>query len=411
MLKVRAYSEELFIDLSSSRALTLGHEVNIPETELLILRIHAAYKGPVFTHVQERVRREERLRSSEHWTELVHVVGRLMTYKQAIDVAAMVSEEWPELFRNFHITMVPSSAPASQVLNGRALTAAQIIQKSTAIVSDADLIREFHAQAQNLQAHGLDDKIKEEWSKKQRQISYVHAEMQLLRWLETTEGGIDESRFFEGIKFIGTSKPPCKLCWYFFKAYAPDVEVRMTHWNPYLNWRLPDMPAPDAARVIHRLRGNICDDLKRALTSKERDGRPHDSSNYSTRQGAQSHEWRDDASVTTHFAADSDDMEATEPDPVDTLPGRSVPDENSATLRYLSAQASLDDVLSPMSALSLRSGQPEPRRAQAVPHRQPQVNARRINRTVAVVETDDEEDGGTLLFRGRQALLTEAVRT
>lgn len=267
---------------------TCSLKVNVPATEQLIWLIYRVYKSTVFKSVHDEVSNEERVQNSNCWTELVHVVGRLMSYKQAIEVSTFVQERWPELFDNFEVIMVPSASCLSKVLNARVLTAEEIIRKTT---SDSDMLQELNDQAESLQGFWrLDHRIREKWTEKPR--PGVHAEMQVFHWIENTEGGTSMARFFLETKYIGTSKPPCKLCHYFFEKYPTDVQVRPSHGNSYMTWRTPDIYVDQGPRavklrkkVIQEIKYCIRNDIAQALKEKQRDGRPHDSSNYASRNG------------------------------------------------------------------------------------------------------------------------------
>lgn len=47
--------------------------------------------------------------------------------------------------------------------------------------------------------------------------------------------------------FIATSKPPCRLCYYYFEEAVHDFQVQPPHMNLYSKWRLPDVEAGDDA--------------------------------------------------------------------------------------------------------------------------------------------------------------------
>ncbi|OIW30708.1 hypothetical protein CONLIGDRAFT_288699 [Coniochaeta ligniaria NRRL 30616] len=388
-----------------------GGGVNIAATEQLIWSVHSAYKSPVFKIVQDRALKEERGKSSTHWTELIHVTGRLMTYKQAIDLCFMVRETWPQLFQDVHITMVQSDASAPQVLNTRALTAKEIIGKMT---SDKPKLEELFASVDKLGDLGikLDQEIKKEWSKtiKSKDIC-VHAEINLFQHLEMTEGG---RRFFQGIEFIGSSKPPCKLCSYFFQVYPTDVEVRPSHRNLYGTWLMPDicpdLPSTrgqmDSLEMGRKIAERLLGDLLQAVRARERDGGPHDSSNYSTRRGPQSQQFLEDMS---HRTENSDLPHETGLGETDTIDSWSRHGESSHVLGAMSTvrvQASIDDMSRDMGSLSIRSGQPGTWRMRPSRGAQSRGPAQMPCRTVVEIESDDDDGGGTLLFEGRGSLRT-----
>jgi len=393
-------------------ATDIGVAVDIPATERLIWSVYDVYKSPVFGLVQRRVLTEERHGSSTHWTELIHVVGRLMAYKQAIDVSFMARNTWPQLFEDFDITMVPSSTSATKVLNNKVMTAKAILHKLT---SEEEILEELYAGAeknQTLQGVGLDEEIKTEWLRKPKDGVYVHAEINLLQYLERTEGGTEDSRFFQGIKFIGTSKPPCKLCAYFFQAYPTDVAVRSSSLNLYSTWLMPEIfihqpntrGGIDTLKVARTIRGRLLDDLLQTFRSGEKDGRPNDSSNYSTRRGPQSQHQLEDMSNRSEASNVSDATEVDGTGSIALSPSTAEHFNNPAVMRYFQAQASIDELTANMRSMSLPPSQPTSRTALTPARNQVKTTAQTSCPTTVVIETDDEdEDGGVLLFHGRRS--------
>ncbi|KAH7161792.1 hypothetical protein EDB81DRAFT_925497, partial [Dactylonectria macrodidyma] len=250
----------------------------------LIESIGQLFKSDTFVLVGPRLAREENLMSARHWSDCIHAAGRLLSYRRTVDVMLLVASTWPQLFDEFQICMIPSSLGISDALRGPPLTAEQIVRKTT---SDQGLLGRLSEQLQQLSTHDLDGDIREIWSHAPKPI--VHAEILVHHWLENTRGGIRPERFFNRWKFIGSSKPPCKLCSYFFGEYPTDVQVRPSHQNVYFPWRMPNVyehQGNDAAltrmRVMGRIKTRICADIARILSERLSDGRPHDSSAYAT---------------------------------------------------------------------------------------------------------------------------------
>ncbi|KAF5584020.1 uncharacterized protein FSUBG_12934 [Fusarium subglutinans] len=220
--------------------------------------------------------------STTHWSDFVHVAGRLLTYKRAVDLMDLVAKIWPQLFSNIQVCMIPSSSTVPGVLPTNPWTAAQIMRKMT---SDESLLGRFAAQLGSLSVHDIDVKVSELWRSAPKPL--VHAEVLVHDWLENTEGGIRPERFFNRWKFIGSSKPPCKLCSYFFDEYPTDVQVRPSHQNAYFTWRMPDVyeyQGEESIRkrmlVMDSIKTRIRADVMRILSEKLADGRTHDSSAY-----------------------------------------------------------------------------------------------------------------------------------
>ncbi|KAF4501992.1 hypothetical protein FAGAP_1783 [Fusarium agapanthi] len=220
--------------------------------------------------------------STTYWSDFVHVAGRLLTYKRAVDLMDLVAKIWPQLFSDIQICMIPSSSTVPGILPMNPWTAAQIMSKMT---SDESLLGRFAAQLGSLSVHDIDAKVSELWRSAPKPM--VHAEVLVHDWLENTEGGIRPERFFNRWKFIGSSKPPCKLCSYFFDEYPTDVQVRPSHQNAYFAWRMPDVyeyQGEEASRkrmlVMDSIKTRIRADVMRILSEKLADGRTHDSSAY-----------------------------------------------------------------------------------------------------------------------------------
>jgi hypothetical protein len=150
------------------------------------------------------------------------------------------------------------------------------------MTSDPTAIESCRAHAQELEKFEVDKSIqKQAGNKTFRPI--VHAEVLLLDSL-CRDGGTRSSRFFGGYRYIGCSKPTCRLCDYYFSFHASGVEVRPTHRNLYLNWRMPDMyrnqgPGAEKERekIINKILGRVREDAFRTLTEKVPERKLHDS--------------------------------------------------------------------------------------------------------------------------------------
>ena len=240
----------------------------------------------ILAAIRRRAAREEERHGSTStcWCDLNHVIGRLHSYKKTVETLINMHTTWPELFTEFEITHIPSSTKMAKPLKEVPWTAEEIIHRVT---SDPALLERYTAQVQALQKFGLDEEIAEKWRKGLE--PRVHAEVLVHHWLENTEGGIRPERFFKGIKFIGSSKPTCKLCSYFFDEHETDVEVRPSHMNIYPDWRLPDVyshQGPEAEKkrqvLLDKIKVRIGADIGRTLREKLADGRRYDSKTDST---------------------------------------------------------------------------------------------------------------------------------
>jgi hypothetical protein len=243
-----------------------------------------AIDGLHHSDVNELIRKrtnEGRINESDHWCELRHAAGRLLSYLQAVNILIETRRQWPELFDEFQVHYTASSAPGPNPLrkSGNKLCADAIIGRMT---SEPKLMESYKTQAQELQKFELDGIIRGLAVRKGfRPI--VHAEVLLLEALERN-GGTHPSKFFNGYKYIGCSKPSCRLCDYYFSNHQSGVQIRPAHRNLYQNWRMPDLFQDQGPRVekerkilMNKILLLIRKDGFRVLSEKLPDGKKHDS--------------------------------------------------------------------------------------------------------------------------------------
>jgi hypothetical protein len=250
--------------------------------EILIQSIDRLYQSEIDGLIRNRTK-EGRMNESECWCEFRHAAGRLLSYLKAIEFLVSTRKRWPELFEDLEVRYIHSSTPAQNPLRTRdrleELSAECIIGRMT---SDPKVMATYRAHAQELQKFGLDGKIRNHAGKKKfRPI--VHAEVLLLEWLETN-GGTHLSRFFNNYKYIGCSKPTCRLCDYYFSVHTSGVAVRPTHRNLYHSWRMPDVYQDQGPRAVkerekfmNEMLVRIREDAFRTLIEKLPEGKHHDS--------------------------------------------------------------------------------------------------------------------------------------
>lgn len=227
--------------------------------------------------------KEGRIDESERWCELRHFIGRLLSYLQTAKLFVQIPRRWPELFDNLEVCGVASSVPDECPLR-RKLSAADIIGRMTSNVREQ---KKFKAHAEELQMFGLDQSL-QTYAQNRNLRPFIHVEVLLLDSLEN-DGGTRSSRFFSGYRYIGTSKPTCRMCSYYFSAHSSDVEVRQTHRNLYRNWRMPDVyedQGPDAVKnrqlLMDKVLNRVREDVFRILKEKLAEGKRHDSNTNST---------------------------------------------------------------------------------------------------------------------------------
>ncbi|KAJ9156396.1 hypothetical protein NKR23_g1159 [Pleurostoma richardsiae] len=158
----------------------------------------------------------------------------------------------------------------------------------------------YLAQAEDLQKFNLDGLIKKKIQNKKWR-PYVHAEILVHSYL--MERGIQHSRkYWNGWKYIGSSKPACRLCSYYFQDHKDRVQVRSSHLNLYASWRLPDVYADqgpiaeqERQELLEKIIDRVQEDVKRTLDEKIPHGKNHDSNTHSR--------------LHDYFQPDSDDCE------------------------------------------------------------------------------------------------------
>lgn len=130
------------------------------------------------------------------------------------------------------------------------------------LTKDPDVLNAYYGEADRLQKLGLDKKIKDN-AKPSKFTPIIHAEVNLCDNIlreERSPHGEGRVRFFnESVfgRYIGSSKPTCRLCdLYFHAPSGPNIEVRKPHQNLYYNWRAPD---------VYRQDGLAADQARKAI--------------------------------------------------------------------------------------------------------------------------------------------------
>ncbi|KAJ0124999.1 hypothetical protein J7T55_006342 [Diaporthe amygdali] len=248
-------------------------------TDLMIF-IKILSKSPAYKSLQEKAVSNTGERSS--WAELRHAAGRLLSYLQAANTLIEARKKWECLFHDFEVDYVRSSTLLSNPINDKKVTAEAIIGRMT---GDATKMQAYRADAEELQKFDLDLKIKDQVTKSSFK-PLVHAEVLVHQSILDESGptGLRSSQFFNGYKYIGSSKPTCRLCDYYFTASASGIEVRETHRNLYVSWRAPDVYADqgEAAikqrkQVIMKVLDRVREDTFRTLSEKVPERKQHDS--------------------------------------------------------------------------------------------------------------------------------------
>lgn len=213
---------------------------------------------------------------SNPWAEMRHAAGRLLSYFEGVQtlIEAREQPQWAQLFHEFEIVCLPSSEPHPNPIVGprRNAGAADILGRMTS-AHDTSKLTTFQDGAAELQRFGLDENIRKQTHS--RHFSpIVHAEILVHESLVDA----DDLRFFEGYRYIGTSKPTCRLCDYYFRAMSRTmgdrVQVRQSHGNLYLNWRAADAYSDQLGAVkrrediLNEMIGYVRQDTYRTLKDK-----------------------------------------------------------------------------------------------------------------------------------------------
>ncbi|KAL5585528.1 hypothetical protein FOVSG1_014917 [Fusarium oxysporum f. sp. vasinfectum] len=179
---------------------------------------------------------------------LRHHLGRLHSLRQASEAIIDASTKWPSLFKDFTVSYISSSRLRRFTrLHGPHASPTEIIE---AAFPDHDLTY-YEGDIAELRRHGLDEQIQKQELKFPSK-TLVHCEANL-------HGHLVKARktrpcdFWNDVMFIATSKPPCRLCYYYFQDGDNDFQVQWSHMNLYPRWRLPDVvDSNDEASIGHR---------------------------------------------------------------------------------------------------------------------------------------------------------------
>ncbi|KAK1847417.1 hypothetical protein CCHR01_09943 [Colletotrichum chrysophilum] len=209
----------------------------------------------------------------------------------------------PELFENFNIVFLPSSNPLPNpitCLQPSTMTAAKRRSLRTAkaiigrMVWEPAELAKYQGYAEELQRCGLDDLIFKQCARESFH-PIVHCEILVLDWLcGQHPSGTTSIPFFRDFRYIGCSKPTCRLCEYYFAAHRSGIQVRRGHKNVYLNWIVPNVTdeSPDWAKekdsLIDKVLGGVRRDALSALEEKVTDHKRWDSDTFSYQQTFQS---------------------------------------------------------------------------------------------------------------------------
>ncbi|KAK7409368.1 hypothetical protein QQX98_008430 [Neonectria punicea] len=184
---------------------------------------------------------------SRSWCELRHYLGRLQSYRRASEIISDAPMEWPGLFQNFTVDYLPSPG-LGRVSLPRSLTSpAEVVR---AAFSDLDP-SEYDAYIADLQRYRPDEPVREQLSSFSFR-SRIHCEVYLHSDL-VQQNKTQPVDFWDNSMFIGTSKPTCCLCHYYFQDQNnSDFQLQAPHMNLYMKWQLPNVYEDDGVEAVNR---------------------------------------------------------------------------------------------------------------------------------------------------------------
>ncbi|KAK4173522.1 hypothetical protein QBC36DRAFT_293307 [Triangularia setosa] len=263
----------------------------------LLRAVSLTYNNPLHKdYLRDRTREDREGANQTPWTELYHGLGRLHSYTIAVTTFITARHRWPELFdQGFQVTYVPSSTPSD--LPSIRRTSSGIIARLT---NDPAVLEFFPrgsnnsaakpAHLQDLTAE-LDRRIQRKYRLSQ---AIVHAEVHLADHILRESRTNPELRFFNEAtigRYIGASKPTCRLCHFYFSApfasAAGRIQVRPTSHNYYHNWRVPDVYPEDGSaalqarkQVVEWMITNLKPEAARTVVERFAVKKGHDSNTY-----------------------------------------------------------------------------------------------------------------------------------
>lgn len=166
-------------------------------------------------------------------------------------------KQWDRLFYDYRIVCLPSSSEVRNPISRKDVTPEQIIGRMTAEANKQATFKEI---VQELKKFDVEGKVRSQIRNKDYRLT-VHAEILIEQSIVNDPDfqSLHPTKFFEGYKYIGSSKPTCRLCHYYFKA-SDSIEVRLTHNNLYINWKAPDVYR-DQGDVAVKRRDKIIDKM------------------------------------------------------------------------------------------------------------------------------------------------------
>ncbi|KXH38778.1 hypothetical protein CNYM01_03512 [Colletotrichum nymphaeae SA-01] len=281
------------------------HEKSSQDDEALVRAAADLRQSLIYHSIVDRGKLG-RFDESPHWAELQHFIGRLVSYLRATQTIFVARRRHPELFDidSIKIKFIASSKPLPNPMNAfqaglnplqrqTVRSAHDLIPRMT---GDASMIETYSQYADELQVCKLDELIAAQCCKSNPRgfRPIVHSEVLLLDWLRKQFAeDMHSIPFYEGNKYIGCSKPTCRLCEYYFAAHSSGVRVRSPHRNVYRNWAVPDTLVEGESsrykdKIIDAVLVKVREDALTALREKVCVRKRFDSNTYSSMPTCQS---------------------------------------------------------------------------------------------------------------------------
>jgi len=162
-----------------------------------------------------------------------HFIGRIGSHLKAARVLVKAGRHYPQLFVGYsieiatqHLGFTPPSYRGKSSINGiinRMVTDPQACQYYQKELQSQD--EKFHLL--------LEKRIRDEYQNPKFKLR-IHAEVILLDLFHR-----QKLRFWDGIRYIGVSKPACFLCYQYFRAHPLQVQTSGCSNNLYIQWQPP----------------------------------------------------------------------------------------------------------------------------------------------------------------------------
>lgn len=231
-------------DITSSKD---SKPIFLSDCETLINAIHASKGDHDLNQMIHSRANEEDAVQSHPWCELRHSLGRLLSYRRASEIICDAPKQWPSLFQNFTVNYLTSPSIRRISLPRSCTTPAEIVRCAFPNLGTS----EYESYLNDLQRYRLDEMIQEQLSLGVFKAR-IHCEVYLHSSL-IKQGKTQSDAFWDGFKFIATSKPTCCLCHYYFQdENNNDFQVQAPHMNLYMKWLVPNVYEDEGHEAVER---------------------------------------------------------------------------------------------------------------------------------------------------------------